>query len=91
MPPLERYQYYPINSSHAGLKINTEKPKAPFIGLTKDSVDTLGLDYSEHYIHCLGITISGNESDHYDLNYKQRRLSMKNLLKPEHAQTLSKR
>jgi hypothetical protein len=65
----------------AGLKMNTDKTKAKFIGSLKDSVDApLDLDWSDPNVNCLGITLSGNEDDHYRLNYQKRILNLRNTL-----------
>ncbi len=74
----------------AGLKMNVEKTKANYIGSLKNSVDTpFGLDWSEQYISCLGITVSGNEDDHYELNYKRKILNLKNLFNSWKCRKLS--
>jgi exonuclease III len=74
----------------AGLKMNLDKTKATFIGSFKERVDApLGLDWSEKNIHSLGITLSGNEIDHYELNYKARIQNMKNLLNTWKCRKLS--
>ncbi len=50
----------------AGLKINTDKTKANYIGSLKGRTEaSLGLDWTDLYINCLGIILSGNEDDHY--------------------------
>ncbi len=57
----------------ASLKINTDKTKANYIGSLKGRAEApLGLDWTDPYINCLGITFSGNEDGHYELNYKKR-------------------
>jgi hypothetical protein len=74
----------------AGLKINVDKTKARFIGSFQDREDApLGLDWSEKNIHSLGITLSGNETDHYDLNFKKRVLNLKSLLNTWKCRKLS--
>ncbi len=61
----------------AGLKINTDKTKANYIGSLKGRMEVpLRLDWTEANIHCLGIVLSGNEDDHYELNYKKRILNL---------------
>ena len=42
--------------------------------------DLYGLDWTEGAVNTLGIVLSGNETDHYILNYKQRQKYVKNLL-----------
>ena len=65
----------------AGLNINIDKTTAKFIGSLRHRRDTpLGLDWSNPFVSCLGVKINGNESDHYELNYKGRILNLKNTL-----------
>ena len=65
----------------AGLKVNRDKTKANFIGSLKGRTDApLNLDWTDNNIKCLGVTLNGNENDHYHLNYKQKILNLKNLL-----------
>ncbi len=68
----------------AGLKINTDKTKANYIGslnMLKGRVEApLWQDWTEANIHCLGIVLSGNEDDPYELNYKKRILNLRNIL-----------
>ncbi len=74
----------------AGLKMNIDKTKANYIGSLKNSVDSpLGLDWSEPYISCLGIIISGNEDDHYNLNYKKKIMNLKSLFNSWKCRKLS--
>ena len=39
-----------------------------------------GLDWTEDAVNTLGVVLSGNETDHYILNYKKRLKTMKHLL-----------
>ena len=65
----------------AGLKLNIDKTKAKYLGSLKDEIGTpFGLDWSECNVNALGVVISGNEDDHYDLNFKNRISNMKSLL-----------
>jgi hypothetical protein len=65
----------------AGLKVNIDKTKAKYIGSLKNVKEYLfNLDWSKGYISSLGVHISGDENDHYDLNYKHRILNLKKLL-----------
>ncbi len=73
----------------AGLKINTDKTKANYIGSLKGRVeDPLGLEWTEENIHCLYIVLSGNEDDHYELNYKKN-IELKNILNSWKGRKLS--
>ena len=74
----------------AGLSVNKEKTKAKFIGSLKHRVDTpLGLDWSDSFVHSLGIKINGKEQDHYTLNYKHRVSNLRNLLNSWKCRKLS--
>ena len=58
---------------YAGLKMNVDKTKAYVLGPEAMPHDNLfGLDWTEDAIHTLGVSLSGDENDHYILNYKQR-------------------
>ena len=48
-----------------------------------------GLDWTEEAIHILGVSLSGNENDHYILNYKKRLKNMKILLSSWKCRRLS--
>ncbi len=66
----------------AGLKINADKTKANYIVSLKGRGEApLSLDWTDPYINCLGITLSGNENDHYELNYKKGILNLRNALR----------
>ncbi len=75
----------------AGLKINTDKTKANYTGSLKGRVEApLRLDWTETNIHCLCIVLSGNEGDHYELNYKKKRiLILRNILNTRKGRKLS--
>ena len=65
----------------AGLKINLDKTKAKTLGPEPEPCHKLfGLDWVNDPICTLGVTLSGNEDDHYILNFKKRLKNMKNLL-----------
>ena len=64
----------------AGLKMDIDKTIAKPLGpYTRH--DTCGLDWTHGNIATLGVVISGNESDHYILNYKKRHKNIEDLLK----------
>jgi hypothetical protein len=66
----------------AGLQVNVEKTKATFIGSFRDRVDSpLGLDWSTNYIDTLGVKLSVKGEDHYNLNFKDKILNLKNILR----------
>jgi exonuclease III len=74
----------------AGLSLNVDKTKARYLGSLKGVQEfPLGLDWSEEYVFSLGVVFSGNEADHYDLNYKNRILNMKNTLNSWKCRKLS--
>lgn len=65
----------------SGLKVNVEKTKAKFIGSYRNRTDSpLNLDWSDDNVYTLGVYLTGNEEDHYHLNFRNRILNMKNLL-----------
>ena len=64
----------------AGLKMNIDKTIAKPLGPYTPQ-DTCGLDWTHGNITTLGVVISGNESDHYILNYKKRLKNIDDLLK----------
>ena len=65
----------------SGLKINLDKTKAKTLGPEPEPCHKLfGLDWVNDPICTLGVTLSGNEDDHYILNFKKRLKNMKNLL-----------
>ena len=61
--------------------MNIDKTKAKILGPEPMPPDDLyGLDWTEDAVNTLGVVLSGNETDHYILNYKKRLKTMKNLL-----------
>ena len=64
----------------AGLKMNIDKTIAKPLGPYTPQ-DTCGLDWTHGNITTLGVVISGNESDHYILNYKKMLKIIDDLLK----------
>ena len=61
--------------------MNVDKTKAKVLGPEAMPHDNLfGLDWTEDAIHTLGVSLSGDENDHYILNYKKRLKNMKNVL-----------
>ena len=74
----------------AGLKMNVDKTKAKVLGPEAMPHDNLfGLDWTEDAIHTLGVSLSGDENDHYILNYNKRLKNMKNLLSSWKCRRLS--
>ena len=74
----------------AGLKVNVEKTKAIYIGSLKHKTDTyFNLDWSEKHIISLGVTITANEQEHYDHNFKKKLLNLRNLLNSWKRRNLS--
>ena len=74
----------------AGLKMNVDKTKAKVLDPEAMPHDNLfGLDWTEEAIHTLGVSLSGDENDHYILNYKKRLKNMKNLLSSWKCRRLS--
>ena len=65
----------------AGLGINIDKTSARRLGELKLSDENLmGLRWSQEPVQTLGTLISGNESDHYELNFKPKIIKMQQLL-----------
>ena len=65
----------------SGLKIKLDKTKAKALGPEPEpSNKSFGLDWVNDPIYTLGVTLSGNQEDHYILNFKKRLKNMKNLL-----------
>ena len=65
----------------SGLKINLDKTKAKTLGPEPEPCHELfGLDWVNDPICTLGVTLLGNEDDHYILNFKKCLKNMKNLL-----------
>ena len=65
----------------AGLSINVDKTIARPLGGLKPSREKLfDLDWSDGPVNILGAVISGDEKDHYNLNFKPKLIKMKQLL-----------
>ena len=65
----------------SGLGINVDKTSAKCLGPYVPSNKELGgINWSKDPIFTLGVTISGNEDDHYILNFKKRLKNLQNLL-----------
>ena len=74
----------------SGLKINLDKTKAKALGPEPEPSDKpFSLDWVSDPIHTLGVTLSGNQEDHYILNFKKRLKNMKNLLSTWKCRSLS--
>ena len=74
----------------ARLKLNIGKTRAKLLGNIRiDDKNLYGLDWSESNVHSLGVTISGNEDDHYILNFKKRLKNLQNLLNSWKSRHLS--
>ena len=74
----------------SGLKINLDKTKAKALGPEPEpSNKPFSLDWVSDPIHTLGVTLSGNQEDHYILNFKKRLKNMKNLLSTWKCRSLS--
>ena len=74
----------------SGLKINVEKTKAKVLGPEPLPTYALyGLEWTNDPLHTLGVTISGNETDHYIMNWKKRLKNMRNLLASWKCRNLS--
>ena len=74
----------------SGLKINLDKTKAKALGPEPEpSNKPFGLDWVSDPIYTLGITLSGNQEDHYILNFKKRLKNTKNLLSTWKCRSLS--
>ena len=70
--------------------MNVDKTKAKVLGPEAVPHDNLfGLDWTEDAIHTLGVSLSGDENDHYILNYKKRLKNMKNILSSWKCRRLS--
>ncbi len=69
---------------------NVDKTKARYLGSLKGVQEfPFNLDWSEKKVSLLGVILSGNEKEHYDLNFKKRILNMKNLLNNWKCRNLS--
>ena len=65
----------------AGLAINIDKTSARCLGGYFPSQEKLlGLAWSQEPVYTLGIYISGNETDHFNLNFMPKIVKMKQLL-----------
>ena len=74
----------------SGLKVNTEKTKARYLGsLKNEHNEPFNLDWTSEHLNYLGVIITGNEKDHYRLNYKKRIKNMQALLQTWKGRHLS--
>jgi hypothetical protein len=74
----------------SGLRVNIAKTKAIPIGTLKETIyEGYGLDWSERNVSTLGVILTGNEHDHYKLNYGPRILKIKNILEQWSCHNLS--
>ncbi len=63
------------------MRVNVDKTKARYIGSLKGVQEfPFDLDWSKTTVSLLGMILSGNEKEHYDLNLKKYILNMKNLV-----------
>ncbi len=63
----------------AGLSVNVDKTKARYLVSLKGIQEfPFDLNWLETKVSLLGVILSGNEKEHYDLNLKKRILNMKN-------------
>ena len=70
--------------------MNVDKTKAKVLGPEAMPHDKLfGLDWTEEAIYTLGVSLSGDENDHYILNYKKWLKNKKNLLSSWKCRRLS--
>ncbi len=70
--------------------MNVDKIEARYVGSLKGIQEfPFDLDWSETKVSLLGVILSGNEKEHYDLNFKKRILNMKNLLNSWKCRNLS--
>ena len=68
-------------SKCAGLSVNYDKTKAKYLGSLKSCKDFFaGLDWSDSHVFTLGVNITGKQTDHYELNFKDKILNLRNLL-----------
>jgi hypothetical protein len=73
-----------------GLRVNVEKTKAMCLGgLKTPNYNLYDLDWSNKQVHSLGVTITGNEEDHYLLNFKKRLKNLENTLNSWKSRHLS--
>ena len=74
----------------AGLRINVDKTSARCLGGFSPSEDKLmGLNWTQEPVYTLGVNISGNECDHYTLNFMPKIIKMQELLKSWKCRYLS--
>ena len=74
----------------AGLKINIDKTTARCLGnYIPSSENLLGLSWSQEPVFTLGVYISGNEDDHYLLNFKPKISKLQQLLNSWKCRRLS--
>ena len=74
----------------SGLKKNLDKTKAKALGPEPEpSNKPFGLDGVCDPIYTLGVILSGNQEDHFILNFKKRLKNMKNLLSAWKCRSLS--
>ena len=74
----------------SGLKVSLDKTKAKTLGPEPEPSHKLfGLDWVNDPISTLGITLSGQEDDHYILNFKKHLKNMKNLSATQKFRKLS--
>ena len=73
----------------AGLQVNVEKTKAKTLGPIKVNPNLCNLDWTKDPIHSLGVYITGNEDDHYILNFKKRLKTLQSLLSSWKSRGLS--
>ena len=70
--------------------MNVDKTKAKVLGPETIPHDNFyGLDWTDEAIHTVGVSLSGDENDHYIINYKKRLKNMKNLLSSWKCRRLS--
>ena len=75
---LDTFQLF---ESGTGLKINVDKTTARCLGNFIPSKKKLfGLKWTQDPVHTLGVYLTGNENEHYDLNYKEKICKLKQLL-----------
>ena len=84
---LETFKQY---EKGAGLGINVDKTTARCLGNFEPSTpDCLGLKWTQDPVFTLGVFISGDEDDHYELNFKPKLIKMKHLLNSWKCRRLS--
>ena len=74
----------------AGLKVNVDKTKAKCLGSQQVTNKKMyGLDWTNENVYVLGISLSGDENDHYSINFEKRIKNLTNLLNTWKARHLS--